>query len=189
MFYILDQHSKINFVLNEKLTTEYGYISGIYFRKILKTIISVGQLEKTNKIILDFGCGYGELKKLLNNTEKIINFDIKPKFSEILSWEDVDFDILVANQVFYTFKEEELETLLLKLRNHNPNLTIIVGISNQGILNKIGAKLLLNFKAHLGTILDINKEIQVFNKYCVLMKTSSVFGLTSIFIYKFKKYN
>ena len=48
--------------------TKSNFISKIYFNKFYKQIISIEKFEK--KIILDFGCGLGELKKL-NHKEKI----------------------------------------------------------------------------------------------------------------------
>ena len=46
-------------------TTEYGLISGIYFRKLLKTIIDIGEFNQNKKLtVLDFGAGKGELKNL-----------------------------------------------------------------------------------------------------------------------------
>ena len=35
----------------------YNGISGIYFANIISNIIKIGNLNETEKIILDFGCG------------------------------------------------------------------------------------------------------------------------------------
>ena len=43
----------------------YNGISGIYFSNIISNIIKIGNLDKTQKIILDFGCGSKILKKNL----------------------------------------------------------------------------------------------------------------------------
>lgn len=167
-------------------TTNYGLITGFYFRKILKTVIKLGKFKIVDKTVLDFGCGSGELKKLVfNGKSKIINYDIKPKYSEINNWEDVAFDTLVANQVFYTFTQTELEELLQKLGKHNPNLELIVSISKQGLINKLGALLFFEFDAHRDTKLKINKEKEIINKFAEKIISKNVLFLSEVIVYKF----
>ena len=50
----------------------YKGISGIYFTNIISNIIKMGNLDKTEKIILDFGCGSKILSKKLPRG-KILN--------------------------------------------------------------------------------------------------------------------
>ena len=105
-------------------TTEYGLISGIYFRKLLKTIIDIGEFNQRQLTVLDFGAGKGELKILITKeyaTVKVINYDIKKEFTEIEEWNNVNFDIIVCNEVFYTFEEEDLFKLMKDLKKHNQN--------------------------------------------------------------------
>ena len=77
-----------------KGVTNYSGFSRYYFRKLLNSIINVGCLTRRSIRVLDFGCGNGELKKLLPNAN-IIGYDIIPHLSDVDDWRKVNFDILV----------------------------------------------------------------------------------------------
>ena len=168
-------------------TTSYGFISGVYFRKILKEIINLGNLYQSDKTILDFGCGSGELKKILKKSNiNVVNYDLKPEYSEISDWREVKVDIFVANQVFYTFSKEELSSLLEELKELFPNLLLIIGISKQKFINRLGAFLLLQFDAHKNTRLTLDLEKKIIENYAQEIQSISVYGLTEVILYKFK---
>ena len=175
-----------------KVTTNYGLISGIYFRKILKVIIQLGGLGTRNIIILDFGAGFGFLKSMLlklNSFARIVNYDIKKDLTEIEDWRDVEFDVLVCNEVFYTFEKEELIHLLNELKSHNKNLEMLVGISKQGFLNNLGKILLGEFDAHSGTKLKPIEEINVLQEHMDVIAKRTIWGLADVYHLKFKKIN
>ncbi|KKT57853.1 MAG: hypothetical protein UW81_C0004G0026 [Candidatus Giovannonibacteria bacterium GW2011_GWC2_44_9] len=100
----------------------YAGLKGIYFRRILKAIIKIGGLK--NKRVLDFGCGKGELKKLLPNN--VVGYDILPDLSDVADWRKVKFDAMVANEVFYLFSKKELENFLEELYKCNPKAELVV---------------------------------------------------------------
>jgi 2-polyprenyl-3-methyl-5-hydroxy-6-metoxy-1,4-benzoquinol methylase len=84
-------------------TTEYSGISGIYFNKIIDTIIKIGDLDKSKQTILDYGAGHGVIKSKLfsvNPSVTVINFDIKEELTEVDDWRSVTFNTLIANEVF-----------------------------------------------------------------------------------------
>ena len=89
--------------------TKSNFISKIYFNKIYQLIISIGKFEK-KKVILDFGCGLGELKKInlkKKNKSKIINYDIIQKLSDVTKYNNINFDTIVFCQVLYLFKTKK----------------------------------------------------------------------------------
>ena len=168
-----------------KGVTNYSGISRYYFRKLLNSIINIGCLTRPSIRVLDFGCGKGELKKLLPSAN-IIGYDIIPQLSDVDDWRKVNFDILVSNQVFYTFKEEALDRLLCELKSKNKNLEIVIGISRQGILNNIGKYLLFKFDAHSATRLSPKHELRILNKHCNMIKRESVMNLADVYFFSFK---
>lgn len=162
----------------------YDGIAGIYFEITINSIIKIGNLDRKGKKILDFGCGYGILKKKLKN--KVYNYDINPKLTEYKSWRKLKFDYIVINQVLYLFHKKELERLLKDLKKINPNLMLIVGISYQNLLSKILAFLLGYKKAHDFTKLSYKDQINILNKECILIKKKNNY-LNAILLLKFKE--
>ena len=95
-------------------TTDYSKITQkYYFLSIAKNIIKIADLKNTEKTILDFGCGQKIFTKLLKN-KKIINYDVKPEYSECKSYEDSKFDIIIFNHVLMYMSSKEIELLLDK---------------------------------------------------------------------------
>ena len=166
--------------------TQYKGFTKFYFLRILYKIIQIGNLSKTNSKILDFGCGLGLLKEILG-AHKVINFDILPALTDVEDWKTTKFDILVANQVFCTFKKNNLEVLLKDLRDHNPDLTLIVGISKRGFLNKIGMLLSGRQDAHDSTVLDYDEEMLIYSEAGLnVLERVNVFYLCDILKMSFK---
>jgi len=165
-----------------------NYYNGLvryYFNKTLESIIKIGNLDKTQESILDFGCGYGILKKKLIN-QNVLNYDINPEFSDYSDWRKLNFDFFIANQVFYLFSQDELEKLLDELKFKNPELIIIVGISYQNTLTKI-LKFIFNFKnAHKFTKLSYKQQIKIFEKKCILLDKKDNLFANKVLKYKFK---
>ena len=168
-----------------KLTKNYySGITKFYFDVTLKSIIKIGDLNNGKKNILDFGCGFGELKKKVIIT--VYNYDKVMYYSDYKNWKTLDFNYFVANQVIYLFSEEELINLLDSIKKINSETILIIGISKQNLFSKI-LKNVLNFKnAHLFTKLNYKEQIDILNYKCVMIKKIDNFFLITIFLYKLK---
>jgi len=169
--------------------TVHNFFSGIYFNLILKKIISL-IIDNKLKKILDFGCGFGYLKKKIIKKIShilVINYDIIPELSEIKTYKNLRFDCLVANQVFYLFKENDLNNLIVYLKNKLPNLKLIVVISRQSFLNNIGKFILNEKEAHKGTKLKPSQEFKILTNHCVILKKINIFFLSDIYLFSFNK--
>lgn len=166
-------------------TTTYKGISKYYFYKILKTIIDIGDLKNIDSTILDFGCGIGKLKSFLKDRD-IIGFDIVKEYTDVDDWEKVNFEYFIANQVFYSLTEVELDNLIIKINKKNPNAKIIVGSSRVGLLNKIGMIFLNRRDAHRLLKIEPKIEHEIISKYCKLIKKMNVFYLSDVYLYIFK---
>lgn len=168
--------------------TKSNFISKIYFNKIYQKIILIGNFKK-KKIIVDFGCGLGELKKLnikKKNKSKIINYDIISELSEVKTYENLKFDTIVFCQTLYLLKPKKIKILLAKLKSQNKNLEIIVVYSTQSILNRLFAILLGHTNAHNNTITSPKKERELLLNQCYLIKEINYFNLFKIMLLKFK---
>jgi hypothetical protein len=168
--------------------TKSNFISKIYFNKIYQLIISIGKFEK-KKIILDFGCGLGELKKInlkKKNKSKIINYDIIQKLSDVTKYNNINFDTIVFCQVLYLFKTKKIIMLLKKLKRQNKNLEIIVVYSTQSIVNRIFAFFLGHGNAHNNTVTTPEVERELLLNQCYLINEINYLNLFRIIMLKFK---
>ena len=168
--------------------TKSNFISKIYFNKIYQLIISIGKFEK-KRVILEFGCGFGELKKInlkKKNKSKIINYDIIKKLSDVTKYNNLNFDTIVFCQVLYLFKKKKIIMLLKKLKRQNKNLEIIVVYSTQSIVNRIFAFFLGHGNAHNNTVTTPEEERELLLNQCYLINEINYLNLFRIIMLKFK---
>ena len=166
-----------------KGVTKYSGMAQIYFRYLLRQVVRVGKLDRPNITILDFGCGAGKLKAMLG--PKVVGYDIVPSLSDVDDWRMIDFDVLVGNEVFYSFSERDLDELLIALRAKNRHLELVVGVSRQGVLNNVGKFLLGRPDAHSATKLGPRQELGVFERHCTMVRRKNVWNLANVYSFVF----
>lgn len=154
----------------------YTGIKGVYFTKLLETIIEVGDLQ--NRHVLDFGCGSQQLKKFLHH-KNYVGYDIRPDLTDVKSVDGVRYDIMVANEVFYEMPEDDIVKALETIKPEN----LVVGISLQNILNKVGAAL-LSPGAHENTFTTPEKELEILLRYYNVVKKKNVWWLADVYLLK-----
>jgi hypothetical protein len=111
------------------------WLEGCLLLPNLENIIRLGALDNRAVRILDFGCGTSHLGQLLAG--KVIGYDIIPELGEISDWRMAQFDVVVANEVFYSFDARQLTHFLRELRMVNPHVELLVGISRQGLFKNV----------------------------------------------------
>ena len=152
---------------------QYAGLKGRYFKALLDALVEIGNLK--DRRVLDFGCGTQELKKLLGHNN-YVGYDIDPKLSDVATLDSITFDIMVANEVFYEMDGRDIEEVLSRLK---PAL-LLVGISRQSILNKLGAALL-----HPGALdktrTPPKKELQILLRHYRIAKKKTVYFLADVY--------
>tara|TARA_B100000674_G_C37700122_1_gene850124 strand:- start:185 stop:709 length:525 start_codon:yes stop_codon:yes gene_type:complete len=165
--------------------TQYKGFKKIYFDKIIKEIIKIGNLNSTNLKILDYGCGEKRLEQ--NLERKIFNFDINEKYSEVSNFLDKNFDIMIINHVLMYMSKDEINKLFNDIYSINSNCKFIIGIGKQNLFSKFAKNISLNFNAHSGTISSYNDQYKIIeNKMKIIKKRRNIFFMTDIFLTQFK---
>ena len=163
----------------------YNGISGIYFTNIISNIIKIGNLNKTEKIILDFGCGSKILKKNLPG-KKILNYDTNPDYTEHDDYKKLYFDIVIFNHVLMYMKKKEIISTFDNIKKINKNCELIIGMGKEGLLNKLAALANLNFTAHKGTLTTYEEQTEILkNNTRILQIKKNIFFMTDIFHVRF----
>ena len=176
---------------NKKLPfniTEHGNISSIYFNDIFDNIIKYIKQSKKNRVkILDFGCGNGYLKKRLGKNKKIkvIGYDVVKELSDVHNWKSVNFDYFVSCHVFTYLKRKKIENIIKYLKKNRLKSKVIVAITRQGWLDKLGAFILNEPEAHTNFNLTPKQELKILTKYMRIIKKINIFFLTDIYVLKF----
>ena len=165
--------------------TSYSGISAYYFRYLLRVIIETGGIDVSGVTVLDYGCGHGELSHLAKHAN-VIGYDIVEELSDVSDWRSVEYDYVVANEVFYSFSEEELDKLMIEFHRYRPSATLVVGISRQNILNNLGKMVLGRPNAHAGTKLSPLQELDVLCRHCDIVARRNVWWLANVYVLKFK---
>ena len=158
--------------------TKYKGFKKFYFDKILKEIIKIGNLELTNFKILDYGCGEKRLEQ--NLKKKILNFDINQKYSEISSFLDKNFDIMIINHVLMYMSRDEINQLFNEIYSVNSNCQFIIGMGKQNLFSRFAKNITLNFSAHSGTISSYNDQYKIIENVYTFRILSWI-GLADIF--------
>ena len=163
----------------------YHGISKMYFTSIISNIIKIANLNITNKIILDFGCGSKVLSKMLKN-QKVLNYDINPNYTEHDDYSKLNFDIVVLNHVLMYMNDEEILSTFRNIKKINMKCEFIIGISKEGLLNILAALLALNFNAHKGTKNTYKKQLSLINsEMSIINAKKNIFFMTDIFFTTF----
>ena len=163
----------------------YKGVKSIYFKSVISNIIKIANLNKSNKTILDFGCGVKMINKMLPNG-KILNYDIDPKYSEYDDYKELFFDIAIFNHVLMYMNEDDIALTFENIKKINKKCEFVIGIGKENIINKTAAILSLNFTAHKGTLTNYNNQVKILkNKTEILKIKKNVFFMTDIYYSKF----
>ena len=169
------------------MNADYYYgVSKIYFRWILFNIIKIADLNRSNKIILDYGCGSKELGKILKN-QKVLNYDINPHYTDHNDYKNLKFDIVILNHVLIYMEDEEILSMFRNVKKMNAKCKFVIGIVKEEFINKLAAILALNFKAHKGTKNSYKNQLSLIkSKMNIIDIKKNIFFMTDVFYTSFK---
>tara|TARA_Y100000389_G_C17415066_1_gene493199 strand:- start:523 stop:1047 length:525 start_codon:yes stop_codon:yes gene_type:complete len=166
------------------ITNYDQFPQNFYFHKIVNEIIKIGNLKKTKKTILDFGCGNKIFSQKLPNN-KILNYDINPNITEIQDYKNYNFDIIILNHVLMHMNEKQISNLFYDLKNINSKILFLIGVGRQNFISKVGKFILRQHKAHDKTFISYNEQLNLIKNNLNVINKKNVFYLTDIFYCSF----
>lgn len=152
----------------------YKGFAKIYFNKILRILIEFGDLENEKRVILDYGCGVGHLKKMLPEAN-IIGYDIIPELSDIDDYKVLKPVKIVLSGVLEHLYLDEIEHLLKDFHEMNQNAELLVFLPTENFISKVAMILAGERHAHddhVSRYKDINSLIE---KYYSVKKRKYIF--------------
>ncbi len=102
---------------------------GWYHKKILVESVKMAKL-KGNETVLDVGCGTQKLKQYLPETCKYLGYDIVPEWTCTKTIDGIKADTIFCIDLFEHLTEEELKTILRKLKATNAKTLVMAFPSN-----------------------------------------------------------
>lgn len=165
----------------------YKGIAGVYFKRVLKTIIRMGQLDKEKGLILDFGCGVGHLKKKLKE-KNVIGYDIIDKLSDIKDYNNLKPTVVVCNGVLEHLDKKELQEVIENFKKMNSNAKLVTAIPTENWVSSIGKFITGLHEAHDDHKIDLNCINKFLSKECYLLKTKNIFTMMEVRLWRFKSH-
>ena len=105
--------------------------------------------------------------------------------SEISNIFEVNFDLIIFCQSCYLMEEEEINSLLNKIKKFNNATELIFVISKQNIFNKILSIMTFNFKFYKNVKTQPKTEINIINSHCNIIQQKNLL-LSHLIKAKFK---
>jgi len=151
--------------------TKPNLISRIYFNFIYNKISEL--IDYKNLNVLDFGGGYGYLKKkLISKGANVKIYDVVKELSDLDDYKDFKYEVVIFCQVLVYLKASEISVLFKELKK---NVLIISLFSTQTILSKILAFLLGHKNPHKYTITKPDEEESLIKKNLKILKYKNYF--------------
>jgi len=101
----------------------------LFYRMKFKIAIFYAELKKDD-LILDFGCGAGQLKKMLPGYN-VVGYDIDPKLTEIKDYTQIKPDKIFALDVFEHIPNSGIKKIIINFRKMNPNVVLVTAIPTE----------------------------------------------------------
>jgi len=163
----------------------YRGLAGMYFRRVLRTIISMGNLKAEPGLILDFGCGVGHLKRAIP-ARNVIGYDILPENTDVKDYRKLKPDIIVCNAVLEYLDERQLRQALDDFRKMNPKAVLLVALPTENIVSKIGMVITGYTTAHDDHKLKLREVNRILSEVAERKERKMIFTMMEVSKWKLK---
>lgn len=148
------------------IVTKPNFLSKFYFNIIYHLVANL--IKYRNLKVLDFGGGYGYLKKkLLKKGAEVKIYDIINELSDLDDYKSYKFDVIIFCQVLMYLNHKKIKNLFKDLKK---NTLIISLFSTQTILSKILAYIFGHKNPHKNTLTMPNEEEELIRDNFKILK-------------------
>ena len=138
---------------------------------------------KQDDLILDFGCGNSQLKKMLPNYN-VIGYDIDPKLTEIKDYRKLKPDKIFAMDVFEHIPKREIRRIIRNFKKMNPNFVLVTAIPTETWLWRKARKLMGLSETVADHITPLKEILKILNEELKLEKWLNFVLMTHISTWK-----
>ncbi|MBI2139355.1 methyltransferase domain-containing protein [Candidatus Woesearchaeota archaeon] len=164
----------------------YTGIAGIYFRRVLNTIIRLGNLKSEEGLILDFGCGVGHLKRMLPG-RNVVGYDLLPENTEIEDYRGLKPSVIVANGVFEHLTLPQLKEIIADFKKMNPGAILLTGLPTENWVSSVGMMLTGYTTAHDDHKMTLEEANAYLFTQCERAARKKVFTMMEVSKWRFKE--
>jgi len=159
-----------------------------YFDSVIRKSIQYGRLNEEEGVILDYGCGYKHLSRILNNPDaNIIGYDIIPNLSDIEDFRSLSPSKIVCNHVLEHLTVGQIDALIRDFISMNSGAELIVSLPTENIISKIGARLSGKRHFHYEHRSSYKQVNEVIERYYDVKKREYIWlSMTQISLYQLK---
>ena len=158
-----------------------------FFNKKINYVLGISNLKKDD-ILLDFGCGEGEIKKRLEESKiQVIGYDPTPEHTDIDDYTKLRPTKIISMDCFEHIPKDDILRILENFRKMNSNVIMTFSIPTENFLSRKLRKLLGKPERANGHITTLKEILSIFEEKLELLKKKSLFTITFIGKYQFKK--
>ena len=163
------------------------YHKGLVARYMNKIFVEIAKIcnRDGEKLILDFGGGYGHLSKFLVCNDVVV-YDVVPELSQVEDYRQLKPNIIVCCHVLEHMSSEDIENTMREFIKMTPN-KLIIALPTENIFSKIGVWITRLKSAyedipHLTTYKEVNKIVERYFK--LVNRKYLVCKMTQLSIYE-----
>ena len=142
----------------------YWGFAKIYHCRNMKTVIDLGDLKNETGLILDFGCGVGHLKKMLNK-KNVIGYDVIQELSDADEYRNLKPKKIILISVLEHLYLDKIDRLLKEFLEMNPEAELLILLPTENFVSKIAMRIAGQPNAHDDHVSKYGEINKVIEKY------------------------
>jgi len=150
----------------------------LFYRMKFWIAIRYADLKKED-LILDFGCGTGQLKKMLPRYN-VVGYDIDPKLTEIKDYTKIKPDKIFALDVFEHIPKREIRKITRNFKKMNPDFVLVTAIPTETWLWRKARKIMGLSETVADHITNLKGILKILNEELTLKKEINFVLMTHI---------